>query len=735
MKENTKHGQVTSGVRRKLRTQEYPPLHLLALPEKVLKLILQHLDSTSLIMLSEVNSQLYNIVSNDFLYRDVLLDSKASLLKFLAMIRAELHTADALDPTRSGMVESRNARFLVKSVEFVRPQCTDSLLKYSKFHAKDGVARETIAGAYTFDAATTTISTDSRLPTVPKNISFDDKGNANSYASIPKSSQTRDNRNSHFVKDREKEIARMESKFSTYTYIELMLAIIDYLPNLTKIILSEVEPGFKIPLWYSVFNDGSRDFFRKILRGQQSITNHDLGTFEVTKEFISDYESKFYSLPHVKTLEIRGSLDKRHNPQILLRPNLLCCFGIIQKLNLKDVIIDTESLDTPMEFIPLHLSKKEVGTYELHSPISSLLLTSCTIIPGNGILKLFHNYFRDVKNVELLAMKSKFDLLICNCFPALTNLTIDCQSKCFTKEQIISDNYYYTNPDEIQDEYELIDNGSTTETLFDKNDEMILEAPPPTSSIILAMNLNYISSTTGPDHSYKKKSGLLTKAQKEYFRNLNIPEFHYFYHYYKVLWDRLPHKNVNINVINIPFKNCYPLPPIKFWENVVRATCGEDDTIDQETLIAYTTSPNEAVEIEPDFIDGNGVSAEYPWDKDVKRCGAAYMSQLKNQMQYNDLDIEATMLDIDNGVINNFQNFKYFKDIPNINLWCFLSSLSRFKSVKVQLLKTFLAATPRSRYDWELLLRPVLKVNVPVEVRDRDGFILYSYGSIHKPSI
>lgn len=86
---------------------------------------------------------------------------------------------------------------------------------------------------------------------------------------------------------------------------------------------------------------------------------------------------------------------------------------------------------------------------------------------------------------------------------------------------------------------------------------------------------------------------------------------------------------------------------------------------------------------------------------------------------------------IDYEAINGYQNFKFYKDIPNVNLWCFLKSLSKFKSVKINLLRTWLYCTPRSRYDWELLLKPVLNVNVPVIVTDRDGYVVYSYGQ-HK---
>ncbi|CCD22891.1 putative SCF ubiquitin ligase complex subunit SKP2 NDAI_0A07370 [Naumovozyma dairenensis CBS 421] len=737
--------------------QEYPPLHLLKLPKKLLLLILQNLDTRTLLSLCEVNSTLYNIISNNFLYNHVVLDTKLSLLKFNAIIHSEFHTSNAINNNSNNNIVnnnkqddtvSQNVRFLVRSIEFVNPQCQDSLFKYSKFHNKND---QTIAGSYVYES-TSSLSTSSAM----KNISnknnipttIEEQPTSDSYNGNTNSPRKYNN-NDIFCQSCFKTIDKMENKYSHYTYIELMLDIIDYLPNLTHVILSNVESNFKIPLWYSVFNDGSRDFFKKIIKGQQSINSNDLRTFEISKQFVSEYERKFYSLQRIKTLEIRASKDKKTgNNVVRLRPNLLCCFGIINELILENIIIDTESLDTPMEFLPLHLRLEPTGLYQLHAPFHALTLKSCSIIPGNGILKLFNPYFKCVKNLELLQITSKYDLLLCNCFSALTDLSIDCSSICFMNETLVDDEYYYENPPHNNEAILEHDCNSLSETLLDSTVDYTLQAPPATSSIVLSLNLKYISRTTTTDNNNnnlqnnRRKPATLTKSQGDFFKHSSIPEFHYFYHYYKLLWDRLPHKNININIINIPFRNVYPLSPIVFWEKMMNSLA-DNDIADQETLIGYRTDHNSTRSNVPVHgrnthpTDNNEIDDhfhnDYYWNTSVRNCFKDCLSVLKNQnQQYHGLSVDETVNDMDDEIINNYQNFKYFKDIPNLNLWCFLKSLSKFKSVKIRLLRNLLFCTPRTRYDWELLLKPVLNVNVPVEVRDKDGFVLYSYGNINQ---
>ncbi|CAI4035819.1 hypothetical protein SMKI_14G0260 [Saccharomyces mikatae IFO 1815] len=705
---------------------------LMCLPTKVLLLILRTLDFNTLVTLCQVNLTLYNLITNEFLFQNVILDSKLSLLKFNALIHSEFHTSNITSYSDNCTTQSKsqNARFLVRSIEFKNPQSQDSLLKYSKFYNKNGQG-SVIAGSYKLD------SYDKDL-TMMKNMRLNDETPT-------------------ITSERIKLLDKFESNYFHYTYIELMLDIIDYLPNLTRVVLSEVEPNFKIPLWYSVFNDGSRDFFRKIIKGQQSITNEDLRTFQLSKKFVKEYESKYYSLPRLKILEIkahnkrqRSSNRQRHHQQLVLRPSLFCCFGIINELKLENVTIDTESLDTPMEFLPLFLKNENTELYSLQSPITALTLNSCDIVPGNGILRLFHSYFRMVKHLSLLNINSKFDLLLCSCFQSLSNLTIDCNSNCFTNEQVVSESYYFQQRN-IDAEDDFNDCNSMTETLFEAPSDSKIITPPPTSSVVLSLNLKYISRTTGndvsnnPSPNNNKKPAILTAAQLQTFQRQRIPEFHSFYHYYRLLWERLPSKNISINVINIPFTNVYPLSPLSFWEHLASTMSGIDETDeddndedDQETLIGYESNPirdsiptaNGVPNLRTVMSPESDVHHTYYWNNSVRRCLKDSLVKLKNRtIEYRDLDVEEFLQNVTlENFFNDFQDPENYKDIPNINLWCFLRNLSKFKAVKIRMLRHFSLCTPRTRYDWELLLKPVLRVNVPIEVRDKDGFVLYSYG-------
>ena len=131
-------------------------------------------------------------------------------------------------------------------------------------------------------------------------------------------------------------------------------------------------------------------------------------------------------------------------------------------------------------------------------------------------------------------------------------------------------------------------------------------------------------------------------------------------------------------------------------------------------------------------MDDPAEMRHYYWDESVRSCIRAKIDVLLSRGQHGDITADEVLQNTKDEALNNYKNSKVFADIPNINLWCFLKSLSKFKSVKIQMLRRWLFCTPRSRYDWELLLRPVLNVDVPIEVRDKDGFVLYSYGSVKK---
>lgn len=718
-----------------LETVSTPTSGLLELPEKILLMILADLDNETLVSLCLANSRLYKVIADNFLYKTVRLTSKLSLLRFNALIHSEFHTISTASNITSG---SQNARFLTRSVEFANPQCQDSLLKYSKYHNKTSSGHSVIGGAYSYSSSPIAASPKMRhtgqdtAATAAASSEQSPSRSSKSESSplIPHSNAKLSKKTLEFLET----LNKLEYKYSHYTYIELMLDIIDYLPNLSHIILSDVEPSFKIPLWYSVFNDGSKDFFRKIIKGQQSMNSNDLRTFQVSQQFLNDYERKFYALQRFKTLEIRAISDpaKKHVPIVRMRPNMLCCFGIINELVLDNVIIDTESLDTPMEFLPLYIRKEQKSAsekeiYDLHSTFNTLTLKQCHIVPGNGILRLFNSYFRGVTNLSLLNISSKFDLLLCSCFPALKDLTIDCNSTCFTHAHLVSDDYYYKEIDEHR-AFDEDDGASIAETLLDTPVQKILHTPPPTTAVVLSLNLNYISRTTNDKSSamMNKKPSIITQRQSEFFQMSRIPSFHYCYHYYKNLFERMPSRNVNINVINIPFTNVFPVSPVGYWEKVLNKVLSND----QETLIAYNHTEQAEPTIEDAQMTEQTRQFNHQWDEAVLRCMKDGLNMLKRRPGYETLDIDAFIEDLDiEDKFDNFENYQNFIDIPNINLYSFLKQLSKFKSVKIQLLRKWLFCTPRTRYDWELLLKPLLNVKVPIEVRERDGFVLYSYNT------
>lgn len=705
----------TSKVRdgdRKSEKERIPSLHLFNLPKKILDQILGSLDTKTLLSLCLVNSRLYFTITNEFLYNNVVLNDKLALLKFNALLHCEPHAADALKGSRPAS-SRHNVRFLIRSVEFVRPLCQDSLLKYGKYCNNSEVSM--IGGSYSYSNGPTPSSNNSMhalstpLSRVASRESLNSVSSRGSIEQERKSGSRRHSRSfspkpsrniSQFLESSTSAslLSKMEAKYADYTYIELMLDIIDCVPNLSRIILSEVQPGFRIPLWYSVLNDGSREFFKKIIKGQQSMNRDDIKCFKLSSKWISDYEEKFYSLPRFKTLEVRAAQDK---VPVYFRANLLCCFGVFDELILENLVVDTQSLDTPLEYLPLYMKKSDEGFLDLHLPAASLTLDGCEIVPGNGIMKLIHGYFNRVKNLKLLNLKSMFDLLLSNCFPNIKDLTIDCNSKCFKIEELVSDDYYLPD-NSLSDD----DASSITETLINVGPKKLV-APPPTSAVVLSMNLGFIKRVAD---SNNKKPAMLTYGQSQSFKSMRIPEFHFFYHYFKNIWDRIPCQNINIRVVNIPFTNVFPLQPSQFWRQLL--DCQQDD---QQTLCGVSSDDGE------NFFD-----LPYWWNSFIEECHEQSLrSRYPGLLPANDINEE----DIDPQLFNNFPNAKLFKDIPNINVWCFLKSLSKFKSVEIKMLRKWLFCTPRTRYDWELLLKPVLNGQVPVTVRDNDGYVLYKYGN------
>ncbi|CDO94519.1 unnamed protein product [Kluyveromyces dobzhanskii CBS 2104] len=564
--------------------------HLLKLPDKLLERILENLDLPTYLSLIRVNKQLYQLICEKFLFKYVVLTNKTALLKFNALIECKTLTL------------RKDISYLVKTVEFVNPEYHDSLFKYSKYYST-GFADTVIGGSYAFSER--------------QGRSDDIRASSRSASvSSTRSKTKQDSSATH------SQLSKLESNFSNYTYIELMLNIIDSLPNASHIILSQVEQHFKIPLWYSVLNDGSKDFFKKIIKGQGSMTVEDLRSFRVSNNWIREYENTFQSLSRFKKLSIKAKT------KLVLRPNLLCCFGVFDELMLENITITTESIDTPLEYLPLYMRIGRDKCLDLHLPIQALTLKSCVIQAGNGLMRLMYSYFFRVRKLSLFNLQSKYDLLLINCFGSLTHLTIDCNSKCFIDVKPTDESYYFP-VEPVQDDMDDL------KTLIEPRRSTKLTAPPPTTPVVVVLNNNEL---VNAEASVPRKPALLTIEQAFYFKSSCISPFHSYFHHFKKLWERIPKSGVHLTIVNIPFTNVFPLIPELVWERFL--------TGDQDTLC--------------DDSDDDQDIEEYWWDAKIKE----YLElTTRHSTGIDDSDEEFS-----SKKWNDYNRINSFKDIPNVNV-------------------------------------------------------------------
>ncbi|AET37794.1 putative SCF ubiquitin ligase complex subunit SKP2 Ecym_2036 [Eremothecium cymbalariae DBVPG len=680
---------------------------LLSLPESILIRILKCLDTKSLLSLCSVSRPMYRIVIR-YLYEDVVLTSKESLLKFDAIIHANFSTHRNLYSCRKGNRD--DLRYFVKRIEFMDPQCNDSHFKFKESNVTAPTVEINGALSYTKPFG-------NPLTPMPSRKSFSTHVSDVQKERHSKGGMAHEGHSPLrvFFDFGSSNISDLEAKYVHYTYIELMIDILDYLPNLTHISMSEVRANFRIPLYYSILNDGTNEYNRKLSKEPKSLTPEDLQTFKISKKWLAEYREKFNSLPRYKSLEIRAASNSRS--AVYLRPNWLCLFGVCKELVLVNVTIDTQSLHAPLEYLPLYTKVGDHGFIIVNSPVETLILNSCTIVPGNGIMKLLHSYFGRVRRLSLLNLESQHDLLLSKCLPLLTHLTIDFNSQCFTNQQLVDGSYYF--PSEEWTGLHINDENSLSETLIDSSTRKTFLTPPPSTPVIIAINSGAIIQN---DMEYSKRGALITKDQKEYFTYFRIHKFYYFYHYFKNIWDRICCQNIDLKIINIPFTNVRPLEPCQFWKQFIRYQCDDQVTVCGNIP---TSDPLMA-----------GENEQYSWDAKLQE---SYRNALRildePQHTYTSSATEDTgnHLVPDASVLNNFLNYHMFKDIPNINLWFFMKSLVKFKSVEFNMLRSWSLCTPRTRFDWELLLKPVLEGQIPVRVKDNVGVNLYSYG--FKPTI
>lgn len=212
----------------------------------------------------------------------------------------------------------------------------------------------------------------------------------------------------------------LSSNRFTLDYIESLMELVAFLPNLQSIDIYDITPGFQFPEWTSS---------------------------------IKQYAHEHNYYPTLKKL----SLASEAGWNIALRPNLLWPFGSIQELQLNNMIVDSQSLTKPVNLLTLcyqdengllinnKMFNNELDMDLVYSPISSLGLSSCSIA-SNSYNMLF-KYFQNVQILKLSSLKSFYDILLCLNFPNLREFHLDLNSKCFSCYDSIEFNSINVNND------------------------------------------------------------------------------------------------------------------------------------------------------------------------------------------------------------------------------------------------------------------------------------------------
>ncbi|AGO11608.1 AaceriADL174Cp [[Ashbya] aceris (nom. inval.)] len=652
---------------------------LLDLPPKVLQRIARYLDKRSLLALGSTSKYLYEGFCHRLIYRNVTIESKEQLLKFNATLTSSLRALSVGDSKTRGQWHAD----AVSSIEFVNPQSNDSLpSSYGSFN--QGTAH-TLYGSSVMGGS-----------------------QRKSYSPRPPRINPDGSRHKHMLamfgpySDPDAHFNCLESEYVQYTYLDLMVAALDRLPNLQRVTLSEIAPSFTVPIRFSVLNDGSTAFSKLVENPRRSMTREDLRDFKLSSTWLREYNKKYRNLPSYRTLELRAT---RCRVPVYLRPNLLCCFGIFEELILYNFALSTESFDTPFEYLPMQIVERSRGVWDLSSPASSLVLDACYVVPGSGIMPGLHSYFAQVSRLALFDIRSLSDILLCKCLPALCELSIDCTSTCFINHEPVETEYYIGASSELNAQ----DSESTVETLVERIAPLNLLAPPPTTAVIILLNHGILSRST---HAYPIKAGSITIEQENYFTSFNISKFYYAFHYFKNLWDRISNKNISLKLINVSFTNVCPLEPQEFWQRFRNYQSDDQATI---SGIISIHSPAFA------SITHN------TWDSDFIEHYLSYF----NANEERDF-ASSPALNQDNGhtaivdpsMLNNYHDLKMFQDIPDVNFWFFLNIVSGFKSVEFH---TSDVDTLLGSYDWERMLGPILLGRKPLKVKDCKGNIRFSY--------
>ncbi|AAS51746.2 ADL174Cp [Eremothecium gossypii ATCC 10895] len=651
---------------------------LLDLPPAALERIAQFLDKQGVRALGMASKALYEGVCHKLLYRNVTIESKKQLLKFNATLASSLRALCVGDSITRGQWHADT----VLCIEFVNPESNDSLpSSYGSFN--QGTAH-TLYGSSVFSG-------------------FQRK----CYAQRPSRINLDGLSNKHILSmfghnDPDAHFDCLESEYVQYTYLELMVAALDRLSKLQRVILSDIAPSFVVPIRFSVLNDGSAAFAKLVENPKRSMTREDLRDFKLSSTWLKEYKKKYRNLPSYRTVELRAA---RCKAPVNLRPSLLCCFGTFQELILSNFALSNESFDTPFEYLPMQLIEGSKGVWDLSSPASSLVLDACYVLPGSGIMSGLHSYFAQVSHLALFGIRSLCDILLCRCLPALCELSIDCASKCFLSHEPVESDYYTG----AAFEFNAQDNESTVETLVERIAPLTLLAPPPTTAVVILLNHGILNRSM---HSYPRKAGTITTEQEKYFTSFGISKFYYSFHYFKSLWDRISNENINLKLINVSFTNVCPLEPQEFWQ---RFRNYQND--DQATISGIISIHS------PAFAS----ITRNTWDSDFIEHYLSYFNAneeidiTSSPASYQDNGDTAI---VDPSMLNNYHDLKMFKDIPDANFWFFLNIVSGFKSVDFHVCDVNVLF---GSFDWERMLGPILLGRKPLKIKDCRGNIRFSY--------
>lgn len=221
-------------------------------------------------------------------------------------------------------------------------------------------------------------------------------------------------------------------------YIEIINDIIFKLPNLKYLELVEVPGNFHFPVElssYSKIENITNSYQRKKLfssvNSYNGNSNNSIYGNSNAVQNIPTFEklTQLYTVPNIYISAETGW-------SIPLRSHILWCFGKIQELSLKGIILDSTSF-TNVKYLyddnTKNFCQSDNDCSSVHrftSPIESLILDSCTI--NSNDYSKFESFFNKVSKFSLINIKYLRELELIDYLPNLKELTIDFKSRVFS---------------------------------------------------------------------------------------------------------------------------------------------------------------------------------------------------------------------------------------------------------------------------------------------------------------